>query len=380
MMQKAETNTMETKVCFICDTPYQIFTILNYVIHQDEFETEDMDICICTRDISGEQIGKIIQSNIFRNVYQYNTDLEQSKDKKNLLFRLNRFVRPRHYYMSFFRDNDFDIKRYNYLFCAFPIPITVAMTMVNPDINIRLFDDGIGTYINGIPSPDSKKRRMLFRLKGKSSPWGRIEKIYVYNDNLYSGHLAKEVVPLTSVGCADSRFHEVVKSVFNYKESELYDLYRGIYLTQPLETVFDNQTLFWSIEHGIIDVISKCSLPFVLRKHPKHKTYPENRMHEDLDNDFWELICAKQITNDHILVSCYSTAQFSPKFLFDKEPWLIFTYYFFKNLFGENKIEEMDKMIERLRESYSNKSKVIVAYDSNDLKNKLKKLQEGYES
>ena len=224
---------MEKEVCFICDTPYQIFTILNYVIHQTEFRKSNMDICICTRDIKEDQIERIKGFDLFRNVYSYNTDLETPKEKKNLLLRFKRFFFPQHFIMSYFREDSFDIKKYDYLFCAFPMPITVAMTMVNPDLTIRLFDDGVGTYINSIPSPDSKKRKALFRLRGKKSPWGRIDTAYVYNESLFSGQLSDRIIPLTSIKDADPRFHETITTVFQYNKSELYDLYRGIYLTQP---------------------------------------------------------------------------------------------------------------------------------------------------
>lgn len=359
------------RICIVCDTPYQLLNGINFACHQNEFEPAMIDALICNRDIDEQQIQSVEQLQLFGKVYRYRTDLVSPGKKRNVFYRANRFFRPEKYVRSLMIDDSFDIREYSCLICAFPIPMTVAMTAINPDISVRLIDDGIGTYIGQIPSPDSKKRRMLFRLRGKTSPWSRLSTIYVNNENIYSGNITDTVTALPPIREDDERIKGALERVFPYKGEDYYDSNRIIYLTQPLETIFSDQDRFWSIEKSILRAIEGSRVPAVVRKHPKHKVFLDHSMQEDKANDQWELVCARQIRSDHVLISCYSTAQFSPKFLFDKEPWLIFTYLMYDELFDSEKISEMEKMIARMRSYYKDSNKIAVVKDADDLKNQL---------
>jgi hypothetical protein len=93
-----------------------------------------------------------------------------------------------------------------------------------------------------------------------------------------------------------------------------------------------------------------------------------------MSNDLWELICARQITDNHVLISGYSTAQFSPKFLYNKEPWLIFTFKLYTGFFSDQKIESMQEVIERIRNGYENKEKLLIPKNVEELKEALVRI------
>ena len=359
------------KTLFICDTPYQLLNILNYVCHLGELGGEELHICICDRDFSREQIKSVNELGLFNRVFVYQTDLVSPKEGKDFFYRLNRFCFPRKYIASLITDRDFNCKAYNRLFCAFPIPLAVAITAVNPDLELRLFDDGIGSYINGIPSPDSKKRKLLYKLRGKTSPWSRVRYIYANNVDHFPRDTAAQLVPLMPMCSSNQVFQASLETVFGYNNCSLYDQCKVVYLTQPLETIFENCERLKDIENGLLETLTESGISFVVRKHPKHRDCSFGDVREDENNDLWELICAKQITDEHMLISCYSTAQFSPKMLFGKEPWLIFVHRLYSDFFDEDKLLEMDKMIGKLKSCYKDKHKILAIQSVNELRDTL---------
>lgn len=363
-------NKKKGKACFVCDTPYQLLNILNIVYNQSEFESQDMDLLICNRDIPNSRIEKIKSLNLFGSVFVYSTDLETKEQKKSISFRAKRFFFPEKYVRSFMKNKDFNCRDYDYLICAFPIPMTVAMTMINPDLTLRLFDDGIGTYLGFIPSPDSKKRQLIFRLRRKSSPWSRIECIYVNNKKHYSGTEIDNVIQLKSFEEAGEDFRDAVDLIFGFEKCRYYDECKYVYLTQPLETIFDDAEKYWDIENKVIKLLEPQKDDCVVRKHPKHKEYLEHSMFEDNTNNIWELICAKQITNEHVLIGCYSTAQFSPKFLYNKEPKLIFLFELY-DCFENDQVQKMRGMVNNMKESYSDPGKVVIIERLEQLKSSI---------
>ena len=90
----------------------------------------------------------------------------------------------------------------------------------------------------------------------------------------------------------------------------------------------------------------------------------------DTTNNMWEMECAKQITESHILIGCFSTAQFTPKLIFNVEPTIVFTYKLYKNM-----SVDVEQTVERLREIYTNPEKVVVL----DSLSELQKLVESME-
>jgi DNA mismatch repair protein MutS len=58
----------DNKLCIICDAPYQVYNILNYVCHQNEFEKDEIDLLVCDRDISDKQIQQLKNLELFKSM------------------------------------------------------------------------------------------------------------------------------------------------------------------------------------------------------------------------------------------------------------------------------------------------------------------------
>lgn len=98
---------------------------------------------------------------------------------------------------------------------------------------------------------------------------------------------------------------------------------------------------------------------FSYRKHPRDNWVPKN-IRLDLSKD-WELLC-ETIDENSILISLGSTAIQSPKFMYDKEPYIVFTFNLHPNLDKEFK-HSFETFAKKLKELYRGKNKVIIVKD-----------------
>ena len=75
----------------------------------------------------------------------------------------------------------------------------------------------------------------------------------------------------------------------------------------------------------------------------------------DTVNNMWELECINTITDKHILVSFFSTVQFSPKMIANKQPYVIFLYKLFLSNLDGLEIPGFEEMIQQLKDKYVHK-------------------------
>jgi hypothetical protein len=89
----------------------------------------------------------------------------------------------------------------------------------------------------------------------------------------------------------------------------------------------------------------------------------------------WELISLLELSSNHVLISWFSTAQFTPNMLHRKEPWVIFLYEIFRDGVSEESYKEMIKLTNILKMNYTNKHKIIVPNSVESLKNELSNIK-----
>ena len=112
----------------------------------------------------------------------------------------------------------------------------------------------------------------------------------------------------------------------------------------------------------------------IVRPHPRKIDIKYSFSSVDRNLDCWEFLCAETITEDHVLIGQYSTAQFAPKILFGKEPWLVFTW----NLTEHDSVDSdtVYNHINRIKELYNDKNKVILIENKEQLKATISSILE----
>lgn len=91
-----------------------------------------------------------------------------------------------------------------------------------------------------------------------------------------------------------------------------------IYLEQPVDAA---ETELIQRQRATLALLSEIyGDRLIVRRHPGMKNEKKGDYRYDTDYDMWELVAAKQISRENILIGEYSTAQITPKLLFGKEP------------------------------------------------------------
>lgn len=352
---------MKGRVCAIVDTPYQLLNCLNIIYNSYKQESLSIDLYVMNCEyFSDQMIQRIKKTQLFESIVRFN-EVNDSETKRNTFTynkeRITRAFFPKSYITSICDDkNCLKQKKYDCLICAFDTPIALAFSMAFPDIRIVLFDEGTASYTNGI-APITRNRDILFSIKRKKNPWRNIDIIFVNNKEYYRDGLAKKAIQLPSLNECEPDFMATLFSVFDYKGSKIYDNEYFVYLIQPISEGKDEYN---NIQKNIIGIIEDNRPTCIARKHPKQRNVLESTLPYDNDNDLWELVCSQRITDNHVLIGAFSTAQLIPKLIFDIEPWIVFTHRLYDGWIAEDRMRIINQLIDSLRDEYQNEGKIVV--------------------
>lgn len=353
------------RACFICETPFQLLNVLNFVVNQKEYCFQHIDLFIGDKFNDYEKISaRLEEQRIFNNIYKYSYSKEKNSFFSKCLFRYFYVIYPSLFINYAIIDtskinNDFD---YSYIFVSTLTRFGMAMIMSNPNAKTCYFDDGLGTYIGkiGIKSI-TKKRKLVYKVLRKDYRHLHPEVLYVNNMDMCFSQWDVPIRSLPSLVTISENFKEILYNVF-MPPDPVYKEKKVILLSQP----------YYKIERGIkdnTDVVCENlnKKSYIVRLHPLEGKIENSSLIIDNSNTLWELICAEYISDDNILIGKCSTAQLVPKILFNKEPIVIFTYklYTYISIELQKKYHEIYLIAKK---SYKNSEKVIEIQNLNELK------------
>lgn len=172
----------------------------------------------------------------------------------------------------------------------------------------------------------------------------------------------------------------IIKSVFTLKPNVVYDN-DLIYLGVPLYGLYDLQdTSRLSIDEvlakarhvidSLSDYCSEINKRIAYRQHPieiKKKMEKHAGFLYDEINNPWDIQAAESINEEMYLFSFFSTAAFTPKIFFDKEPHLVFL---FKTI--DTNFFNAEKTLHNLSSLYRDKNKITIISSLNELREFIK--------
>ncbi len=309
------------KALFLCNTPYQVLQAIRLVEGDADGCRGQSDIYIYNRFAQADEISeRLRQTDLFCRVYRFRGFAKGfSHDEYPRPLRLCLAFCAKLFPETFLRMNCASgwrggrgyEKIYLSVFGAFSDPVK----LMNPDAEVIQFEDGLGSYVVG----DWNGRR--------SGAFRALDRI------LFAGHLTyrptrlylncPELCP-PAEGLQLCRIprrgdNQVLKKVFGYRENTVYRDNRMVYLAQPRGDDAHRREL-GEKEQKLFDAMGS---QIVVRIHPRADAADYVRCHVDEYGNLWELECAEQITDDHVLIGRFSTAQFTPKMLLDKEPTVV---------------------------------------------------------
>ena len=259
---------------------------------------------------------------------------------------------------------DFLSKKYLKIVLSFYTIFSDNIRWLNSNAEVILIEDGTGSYAIENLETHFRSNRFLalnkYILRGKLSY--NPQKFYVNSLEMCGKNLKyKEIYELPRVNKNNEALNTLI-SVFDYKHNVFYKNAKAIYLTQPFNTV---QKDFYENEKILIEKSIKISgNNIIFRTHPRQTVEIYGNLIADKTDNYkniWELECAEQINDNHILIAVFSTAQFVPQMIFGKKPYIIFLY----KAFGIP-VHGADDMIENFIKTFNYREKVYIPASKED--------------
>lgn len=214
-------------------------------------------------------------------------------------------------------------------------------------------EDGIGSYTGRAKSGNiSKSRRLIQKILGRDEP---VTKMYLHLPELCNHKEAMEVCAVPDYRRND--FWKFVREVFGTKKDDvLYHDDDAVYIEQPMIGLgLASDELDKKIQRLCADSFGES---ICIRNHPRDRGKKSVISRSDDRALLWELICHTEINNSNILIGYYSTAQITPKILFNKEPYIVFLYKLYP-ISVELK-QKLDNTVALLSKAYSDSSKIYI--------------------
>lgn len=357
-------------IAIVADTPYQVMNAINLKTCNRLFLNESVDLFLGHQFKSSKKISNLIrEKNIFTNVYDFYPPL--SSKKRNILYRILEVLYPEYglnKLLKSSKSNDFRNK-YNIILFSILTEMSKLLLLSNYNADVYMFDDGIGSYSRNL-NPNSvipPKRLFLYRLLGLNIANPNIIKgLFLNNPKLYCGNEFNNIFCIRDNGNDNTK---ILNDIFNGSDSKKYLANNIIYFTAP-----DND-----VDFNICNYITENIDKVLIRFHPRQNTesYQMYNGDKDYGDGLWELICSSYITDDYILIGLYSTAQLTPFMLFEKQPYLIFTYKLFEDGITNELKEAIEKMIDIIRKKYSDKDKICIVNTKKEIIDLIKSISGG---
>lgn len=235
----------------------------------------------------------------------------------------------------------------------------------NNKAQIELFEEGSASY-NPIDLLQMQPYlyRQVARIFHNTVDLREYRRLYLLNSRMYFSDKADLVVEIP-------KFNDVYLQELRILFSDLnkQDIDKPIYWISQ----FLNNEDFNLMLDQVLNKLNNYHDEVLFCQHPRN--YLENKYHfsENSGSHIWELkILDKEDFDDKLLISVHSTACFSPKMLYDKEPYIIFIYKL-GSYEVSNMTPALEKTIAAFKASYSDPDKVMIPENIEEFEKCLKK-------
>lgn len=355
--------------CFVCETPFNIFNCLNFVLSQTDFAFDTVDLFIGEKFPKVDSIIQVLASKgIFSSIYKYSYEIENARTS----VKVKRLIMPGRYISDLLGSRDsVSKKQYDAIFFASLTRFVRAFIISHPDITPYLYEDGAGTYYgrSGL-SFVSTKERIAYKLIGSDFRKLFPKRVYVNNPGLCESQWTDDIRELHKSSENDINTRALFEELFG-EVPKIYSQKRIVYLSQPFDQYDEaNSPFAGKLRHIFQDK------EIVYRPHPREKDYLFKDSSLENSGILWEVVCNNCITDQHILIGRCSSAQINPKWIFDKEPFLIFTFPF--TLQKDSFIyDTYEKIYLKTKSIYRNKGKVQAVESIDELNDLVLQFSQG---
>ena len=352
---------------YYCNSTYQLLNVLNLHWHRQKgsFEAIDdyrADLILLNTFPGSEEIADIIRK---ENIFETVISLKKAFNKGALhsLYTLLDLVSPSFFMWDKHRIKRSDIhNRYDVITAPKYSLVVDQIWRLNKKASLHLIEDGTASYDLIIPfAPDSermKKARVLLRCNN----FADYEKLYLINTDLYAGPNKDRIVELPKF---DETYFEHIRSLFSsfnhYEDKNIY------WLSQ-----FLNNKKFNVMVDEVLQSLEPFKDDVLFVQHPRKHLDNKYGYAETDGKQIWELQMLKMDDIDErLFISVHSTASYSAKMLYDKEPYLILFYRLGERWVSQVN-DDFEEFLEKFKNSYRDPEKVMIPETPEEFKECVK--------
>ncbi|MBD5552245.1 MAG: hypothetical protein HDQ96_13900 [Lachnospiraceae bacterium] len=370
-------------IAFFCSTPYQIFSVVS--IMWQYYREEETDLFILDFFSGSDKYAEHIRTlGLFSNVFHINgckrsdrilKDVKYpEKDFWKIRMRISHAFWKLYYYGRYaaeLKKDHIEPEKYSAVFFANGDPVSniIGIYIKRKRLHILQygFEDGGVDYIVEL---DKKYRKMhkLERIMGVPENVYHKDKYWIYRpDQIYNR--SKYVSKIERIFPPDDEVKALILKI--------WDIGKTSYI--PRRYLFLDNFLEWEEMHRIVDsileIVGKDN--FTFKPHPRRmdKLFADNQVEIWPASDIpFEAYLAARNYNNNVIISWYSTACFTPKFIYGQEPIIIFIYRIVNTSPINYGIEEVDLMVNKLISAYEHKERIYIPNDINELRQIIEQI------
>lgn len=348
---------------YICDTAYQTFNMLNFHSHAGKDVSSDFFLC----DYFESAVGlyrKIPEEFHFEHMVLFRPhEKEEHEGRIHWYFRhALSYLKPEITVRESIIEGNGDFTGYDEVFASTVTVFVSAMLQQNPGAKLFLIDEGVGGYSGDPVVGNLSWRQKLFSAvfrRGVSV--ARPECTYMYNVKNAARHTAFTVNQMPPL---DEEFLSKARKVFELPDGIARTDRRIIWLTHPDAMERSTEAL----DRRLSEYLYSYRDRILVRKHPRDD---RDDLYEAFTQDdgkrMWELMLPLLGMEDMTLLGTFSTAQMTPKLLYDLEPQVLFLCPYYREIYDPKQYDEIMDAIREFRELYREPSRVIFIEDLKEL-------------
>ena len=351
---------------YYCNSTFQLLNVLNLHWHRrqgfEDITDYAADLILLNTFPGSREIAAIVENEgVFERVYSL--DKAYNSGPLHALYTLLDSISPSFYMQDKYAISGNSIAdRYDVITAPKYSLIVDQIWRLNKKACLDLIEDGTASYDLVIPfEPTSKRLNKSRKLLG-CKDFHDYRHLYLVDTSLYTGINAQRI---RAIPAFDETYFEHVRSLFvsfnDYEDKPI------CWLSQFLNNVEFNRMV-----DEVLKVLSSYKDDVLFVQHPRKHLDNKYGFAETDGRQIWELQMLKMTDlEEQLFISVHSTASYTAKMLYDKEPYLILFYKLGESWVTETN-DDFEEFLKRFKASYRDPDKVMIPETIEEFKECLK--------
>lgn len=367
---------MMKRYALICETAFQLLNTVAYVLDLKSREDAEFDLYL---DLRKPRMEKVLENlrkeKVFTNIYTFLSPLQSEGKWQYQAKRLAEYLFPRlSLRMALQESENLTKSVYDVVVMGCPNPFMVNFAYLFPNAKIYFIDEGTGSYNGKIGLViQSSLARLFERITHRGSGLINPDKLILHKPQISKSEYEAEVEQLHMPGDDEPENLHCIQRIFGSDDQKLYREAKWIYFGQPTPMQYPGD--FEQVEPVIRETIAKTAPRMLVRPHPAEGRNKYGEAECDWRGLQWEVICADQIMDDSVLIGTFSTAQFTPKLMYNKEPYLIMTLEVFTGFCSPESKRDLEALIHEFSDLYQDKSRIYMPQSIEELETCIQEIR-----